>query len=105
MSRIGSTIRSANRNATTPPKLIPPSLLDRKVINAGNTQAHQAVLVELPILVAVAAKPIATVIVALVRETNRDAVVLESPDFLNEPVVEFTLPFPSQKRFDFRPPL
>jgi hypothetical protein len=46
------------------------------------------VLVELPVLVAVAAKPIATVVVPLIGETNRNAVFAESPDFLDEPVVE-----------------
>src|SRR6516225_9684329 len=89
--------------ATERPVVSALALLDWKVVDAGNAQAHQAVLVEFPILVAVAAKPIATVIVALVRETNRDPVVSESPDFLNEPVVEFALPFAGQERFDLRP--
>jgi hypothetical protein len=56
------------------------AFLNRKIVDAGNAQAHQAVLIELPILVAVAAKPIATVVVPLVGETNRDAVFAESPD-------------------------
>ena len=90
--------------ATKRPVVLTLALLNWKIVDAGNPQAHQPVLVKLPILVPVAAKPIATVIVALVRETNRDEVVSESPDFLNEPVVEFTLPFPSQERFDLRPP-
>ena len=38
---------------------------DRKIVDAGNAQAHQAVLVEFPILVAVAAKPITAVVVPL----------------------------------------
>jgi hypothetical protein len=58
------------------------------------------VFVKFPILVPVAAKPIATVVVALIGKTNRDAVLSESPGFLNEPVVEFTLPFPGQEFFD-----
>ena len=68
------------------------ALLDRKIVDAGNAQTHQAVLVELPILVTVAAKPVAAVVVPLVGETNREPVLSESLDFLNEPVVKFTLP-------------
>jgi hypothetical protein len=40
--------------------------------------------------------------VPFVGETNRDAVVSESPDLLDEPVVEFALPFPGQERFYLR---
>jgi len=60
------------------------------------------VFVEFPIFVTVAAKPIATVVMPLIGETNRDAVFSERPDFLNKPVVEFPFPFPGQKRFDRR---
>src|SRR5690242_7036261 len=73
---------------------------DREVVDAGNAQTHQAVLVELPILVAIAAKPIPAVVVPLVGETNRDAVFPKCPDFLDQPVVEFTLPFTGQECFD-----
>jgi hypothetical protein len=78
------------------------ALLDRKIVDAGNAQTHQAVLVELPILVTVAAKPVAAVVVPLVGETNREPVLSESLDFLNEPVVKFTLPFAGRERFDRR---
>ena len=73
--------------ATKRPVVAALALRDREIVDAGNPQPHQAVLVELPILVALAAKPIAAVIVPLVGETNCDAVLSESPDFLNEPVV------------------
>ena len=59
--------------ATERPMVLALTLLDWKVVDAGNAQAHQAVLVEFPILVAVAAKPIATVIVQFIGETKRDA--------------------------------
>jgi hypothetical protein len=49
--------------------------------------------------VAVVAKPVGAVVVSLVGETHRNAVVAEGPDFLDEPVIEFTLPFPRQIRF------
>jgi hypothetical protein len=38
------------------------ALLDREIVDAGDAQAHQAVFVEFPILVAVAAEPVAAVV-------------------------------------------
>ena len=49
---------------------------DRKVIDAGNAPAHQSVLIELPVLVSVAAKPLARVIVPFVGKANGDPVAL-----------------------------
>src|SRR5690242_5389907 len=66
------------------------AVADRKIVDAGNAQPHQAVLGELPILVAKAAEPVPAVVVPLIGETNRDTVLAEGPDFLNQPVVEFT---------------
>jgi hypothetical protein len=45
---------------------------DREIVDAGNAQPHQAVLVELPILIAIAPKPVTAVVVPLIGETNCD---------------------------------
>ena len=74
------------------------ALRDRKIVDAGDAQAHQAMLVELPILVAVAAKPAAAVVVPLIGKAHRDAVLAEGPDFLDQAVVELALPFACQER-------
>src|SRR5260370_1272986 len=76
------------------------ALLDRKIVDAGNTQAHQTVLVEFPVLVAIAAKPVAAVVVPLIGETDSNAVLAEGPDFLDQAVVELALPLAGQKLFD-----
>jgi hypothetical protein len=88
------------RTATKRPVVSALALLDRKIVDAGNAQAHEAALVEFQVLVDVAAKPIAAVVVPLIGKTDCDAVRLKGPDFFNEPVVEFTLPFPGQELFD-----
>jgi len=72
---------------------------DRKVIDARNAQAHQAVLVELPVLVAVTAKPAATVIVPFIRETNGYAILAKGPQLFDEAVVQLASPLPPQKCF------
>ena len=63
-------------------------------------QPHQAVLVELPVLVAVAAEPVAAVVVPFVGEAHRDAVVAKRPDLLDQPVVELALPLARQEGDD-----
>src|SRR5260370_22174528 len=76
------------------------ALPDRQIVDAGDAQAHQTVLVEFPVLVAMAAKPVAAVVVPLIGETHGNAVVAEGPDFLDQAVVKFALPLASQKLLD-----
>jgi len=66
--------------------------LDGDVVNAGLPPAHQAVLVELPELVAVASSPLAPRVVALVLEPDRDPVLPEGPQVLSQGVVELATP-------------
>src|SRR5690606_789076 len=58
-------------------------------------------VVELPVLVAVGTEPVAGVVVPLVGEAHRDAVLAESPDFLDQAIIELLAPFPDQKLHDF----
>src|SRR5579863_4854132 len=69
------------------PVVFPLAFLDRQVVDAGDAQPHQAVRVEFPVLVAVAAKPVAAVVVTFIGEADGNPVVAEGPDFLDEPVV------------------
>ena len=71
--------------------IFPLALLDREVIYAGNAPAHKALLIEFPVLVAVAAKPAAAIIMPFVGKTHRDAVLAEGPDFLDQAVVKLTV--------------
>src|SRR5206468_10027684 len=67
--------------------------------------AHQAAGIKLPVLVAVGAEPVSRVVVPLVGETHRDAVLAECPDFLDEPVVELAAPLAAQELLDGRAPV
>ena len=71
------------------------------VIDRGLTQAHKTPLVKLPLLVTMTAPPLPGWIVTLVHETDRDADVGERPDFLDQAVFKFALPF-SGKELDDR---
>ena len=52
---------------------------DRQIVDAGDARAHQALLVEFPVLVAVAAEPVAAVVVPFIGEAHGDAIVRETP--------------------------
>src|SRR4029077_12775912 len=70
------------------------------VVDSGFPPSHQAVVVEFPELVAVAAEPLARVVVPFVLEAHRDAALAEGPKFLHQPIVKFPSPFPGQELLD-----
>src|SRR5438874_8675629 len=78
---------------------------DGNVVDGGEAPAHQPGGVELPVLVAVGAEPVSRVVVPLVGETHRDAVLAERPDFLDEPVIELAAPLAAQELLDGRAPV
>src|SRR5512144_373448 len=84
------------------PVVLALALGDRGVVDARDAQAHQPVLVELPVLVAVAAEPVAAVVVPLVGEAHGDAVVAERPQLLDQPVIELAAPLAGEERLDRR---
>src|SRR5262249_7424325 len=51
-------------------------------------------------LVAIAAEPVTAVVVPLVSEAHRDAVVAKGPELLDQPVVELAVPLPPEERLD-----
>src|SRR5262249_9710127 len=74
-----------------------------KIIDAGDASTHQAIPVELPILVPIRAEPITAVVMPFIGEAHRNAIARESPDFFDEPIVQFARPLASEKRHDFLP--
>src|SRR4051794_28058287 len=87
------------------PVILAVAFLDRQIIDAGDPKPHQPLVVELPVLVAVTSKPAAAVVVPFIGEAHRNAVVVEGPYFLDEPVIEFAVPFTPQERLDGFAPL
>jgi hypothetical protein len=78
-------------------------LADWRIVDAGETAAHQAVFAKLPILVPVGAEPGAAVVVPLIRKAHGDAVLAEAPQLLDEPIVELALPLAGQEGDDLLP--
>src|SRR5438874_1309012 len=71
----------------------------------SDARLHETMLVELPVLVAVRAEPLAGVVMPLVGEAHGDAVAVEGPQFLDEPVVELLVPFAREELHDGLAPL
>jgi hypothetical protein len=65
---------------------------DRLVVDVGEAPAHQAVLPEFPVLVAIGTEVDSALVMPLMGEANRDAVVREGPDLLDQSVVDLLGP-------------
>src|SRR5450631_3105499 len=63
------------------------ALRNRQIVDARNSKSHQAVFVEFPVFIAVAAKPMAAVVMPLVGKSHGDSILVKRPNFLNQPVV------------------
>src|SRR5438093_1554164 len=74
-----------------------------QVVDAREAGAHQAVLRELPVLVAVRAKPIAGVIVPLVSEAYGNAIGVEGPKLFDQPIVQLARPLAFEESDDLPP--
>src|SRR5579875_1742287 len=84
------------------PVKLPIRSADRHVIDAGMPLAHQAVRVEGPVLIAVGSEPGARLVVPLIGEADRDAIVGEGPKLLDQPVLKLMHPFLLQESDDRR---
>src|SRR5215469_16208330 len=69
------------------PMILALGFFDWEVVDAGNASAHQSLLVKFPVLVAIAAKPIAAVVMPFVSKPYGDTVFAKCPDFLDQEVV------------------
>src|SRR4051812_13726363 len=61
------------------PAVLAVALVDDDVVDAGVSHGHEPVLGELPVLVPVAPKPVAAVVVPFVGEPHGDPVFAEGP--------------------------
>src|SRR6185503_14460989 len=73
---------------------------NRQIIDAREPAAHEAIRVELPVLIPVGAIPAAGGVVKLILEPHGDAIGGEGPEFLLQTIVELARPFPFEKLDD-----
>src|SRR5690242_1136516 len=82
------------------PVILPVTLPNRQVVDARDAPPHEAMLIELPVFVAVGTKPVAGIVMPLVGEAHGDAVAVESPQFLDQAIVQLLVPFAGQELHD-----
>ncbi len=69
------------------PVILAVAFRNAHVVDARIAVVHQAVLIELPILVAVRAVPLVAVVSEFVSKADGDTIVGERPKLLDEPIV------------------
>jgi len=68
---------------------------DWQVVDACDAALHQTVIVKFPVLIAIGPDPVSGVVMTFVSKTHGDPVAGESPELLDQPVIEFPRSFAS----------
>src|SRR3954451_14048716 len=88
------------RASTEEPVIVALAIFDRQVVDAGDPPSHQALFVELPILVAVATKPVARIVVPFICKAHGYPVVAKRPDLLDQPILQLANPLAYEECLD-----
>src|SRR5580692_750270 len=88
--------------STEGPMIFALAVFDRQVVDAGDPPSHQALFVELPILVAIAAKPVAGIVVPFIGKAHGYTVVAKCPDLLDQPILQLANPLACEECLDGR---
>src|SRR5215207_3561060 len=75
-------------------------LVDGHVVDACLAASHVSLIVELPLLVAVAAPPLPRGVPALILKAHGDSGIRERPEVLAKRVFELAIPLAAQERHD-----
>src|SRR5882672_681346 len=86
--------------STEGPVIFAFAIFDRQVVDAGDPPSHQALFVELPILVAITAKPVSRIVVPFICKAHGYPVVAKRPDLLDQPIFQLANPLAYQECLD-----
>src|SRR5258705_4253253 len=86
--------------STERPVIFALAVFDRQVVDAGDPPSHQTLFVELPILVAIATKPVAGIVVPFICKAHGYPVVAKRPDLLDQPILQLANPLAYQECLD-----
>src|SRR6266571_497472 len=76
------------------------AIFDRQVVDAGDPPSHQTLFVELPILVAIATKPVARIVVPFICKAHGYPVVAKRPDLFDQPILQLANPLAYEECLD-----
>lgn len=88
------------RPAATRPQKAAVAGADRQIVDTGIALPHQTAIIKLPILVAERSEPVPTVVMPLIGKPDGNSVAAESPEFLDQPVIQLSPPFSRKERYD-----
>src|SRR5712671_5008218 len=86
--------------STKGPVIFALAIFDRQVVDAGDPPSHQALFVELPILIAIAAKPVARIVVPFICKAHGYPIVAKRPDLLDQPILQLANPLAYEECLD-----
>src|SRR5262249_31434521 len=89
------------RPAAKRPSKQPLLFCDGKVVDACVPYFRKTSCIEFPVFVAVGTKPLTFSVARFVRKPDSNAVAIETPQFLDEPIFELPRPFSFQKLDNF----
>jgi hypothetical protein len=75
------------------PEILAIAIFYPRIVDACVAHPHQSILVEFPILIAVAAVPLPGIVVPFVGKAHGNSVLTTAPDFLDQAVIKFSIPF------------
>src|SRR5258708_5843305 len=73
------------------------AIFDLQLLDAGDPPSHPAQFVEFPILVAIATKSVASIVVPFIRKAHGYPVLAKRPDLLDQPILQLTNPLANEK--------
>src|SRR5436190_973880 len=76
------------------------AIFDRQVVDAGDPPSHQALFVELPILVAITTKPVARIVMPFICKAHGYPVVAKRPYLLDQPILQLANPLACEECLD-----
>src|SRR5580658_10369058 len=79
------------------PVELPLAFGNGKIVDTSVPHIVKAVVVKLPVLIAIGTKPVTGIVAPLVRETNRDAISCERPQLFDQPILQLLRPFALQE--------
>src|SRR2546430_9381887 len=91
------------RTSSERPVILAFRIPDRQVIDGGKAESHQAVLLELPVLVSVGAEPIPRVVMALIGKADGNTIAFKCPQFFNQAVIQLSVPLAGKESHDLFP--
>src|SRR5271156_6053963 len=77
--------------------------LDGQIVDRSVPVMHEAVLIELPVLIAVGAKPVPRIVMPFVGKAHGNSGAVKGPELLDQTVVLLALPLARQELDDLFP--